>query len=211
MEQILIRIQDLMPAIFFAVIGIIFIVVVIVRRYHKKKDREELEPIAAALGGKYVATKHASYISLPGFAPDARLEFDNRGDDLPSYLLLSMAAKTDFDLDITNQGRAIKVPPSDSRLEEDLSSDAVAVDFSPEEPELAIKYQVLSSNPGLAKSFLLSGSRRKTLDDLFNSGFAWIRVENGTAFLQKPQFQDSDLAPDKIRYYLEQLQKIAGA
>ena len=204
MEQILVWVL----IISFSILGVLFIVLIIAQLWYAKKDREELKPLAASLGGEYVTTKTGSYISLPNFDPNARLELDDGGDDFPSYLLLSMPVALDFNLDIAEHGRAEKVPSSDGRLEKNLRGKGVKADFSAEDPAFEQKYQALSSNVDQAKKFLLSGSKRETLDSFFNDGFKWLRIEDGFIFLQKPHYTASDLAPDKIRYYMEQLKKL---
>jgi len=188
----------------------LFIVLIIAQLWYAKKDREELKPLAASLGGEYVTTKTGSYISLPNFDPNARLELDDGGDDFPSYLLLSMPVALDFNLDIAKQGRPEKVPSSDGRLEKNLRSKGQKADFSAEDPDFDQKYQVLSSHVDSAKKFLLTGDKRQALDAFFNDGFTWLRMEDGFIFVQKPRYTASDLVPDKINYYMERLKKFAA-
>jgi hypothetical protein len=196
-----------LPIGIFIVLGILMAVLVVAQLYYIRKDRNEMEPLAASLGGKYVTTKLGSYIRLPGWGPELRLETDLGGDDLPPYLLLSVQAPLDFDLDISPRTGAVKVPSSDGRLEPAPGRKLEKVDLSQADPGFDKKYAALSTDPERAKAFLLAGKRIELADQFFAKGFTWIKLEKGNLFLQKAHHQDEDFSLAKVGEATEMLKR----
>jgi len=181
---------------------ILLAVIALVVKWAGKVARRRLEPLATALGGGEIKGGFFSgtYIRLFNYDPEVRIEFERGGENEPRKLILRQVSLLDFNLDISKE----------SRLTSTLRRIGLHLDFKVGDPLFDEKYLLISSQPVASKNFLLSGSRRESVDYFFHNGFTRLSTDEISVSAEKENYTKQDLDPNKIRNHLDQLKKFVS-
>ena len=160
-----------------------------------------LKPLRREFGGEII--KHfqeGTYLRFVRNEVETRVVLTSGSQGAAPHLYLKITSTPGFNLSLSRENYAsLKLERWD-----------LVQDIKVGEAEFDDRYLIRGSEPERIKELLQDPARRQTVDDLFNQGFTMIEADEEELVAGKPRYGKSDLAPDRIRSYLEALDRLAA-
>jgi hypothetical protein len=183
-------ISTIVVLVIFGVSLIAYLVVKISGMMVQKKLRPLAEMLNAELKSSFMG---GTYIRILNYGPEVRLRLTLGGKDNPSFLFLELLNPIGFNFRIAKKQALNQIF---FRWGEEVQLGDASLDE---------EYIIRSDKPYEASSYLMDSKRIDAIKFFFENNFNEIKVNAKGVYINKSNYTDDDLSPEKVGTYLNNL------
>jgi hypothetical protein len=183
-------IPTIVVLVIFGVSLITYLVVKISGMIIKKKLRPLAEMLNAEIKSSFMA---GTYIRILNYGPEIHLRLTLGGKDNPSFLFLELLNPIGFNFRIMRK----------QALNQILFQWGKEVQLG--DVSLDEEYIIRSDKPYEASSYLMDSRRIEAIKFFFENNFNEIKANARGIYINKSNYTDDDLSPERVGTYLDNL------
>ena len=175
------------------IIGFSLLVYIIVKISSKMVEKK-LKPLAEMLNSEVKSSfMLGSYINILNYGPEIHFRLTLGGKNSPPYLYLELLNPVGFKFRITRKQVLNEIF---FRWGKEVKFNDVSLD-----EELLIR----ADKPEETSSYLMDSKRRDAIKYFFENGFTDVTANEKGVYINKANYTENDLLPERVQKYLDNL------